>query len=132
MKNDRHTPRLLIVDDEPDIRTSLKERLEFNNYEVSTASNGLEALNLANSRKPDIIVTDIRMPVMDGLEMINALRQKEDTKHIPVIIMTAFDLELWDKVNSIDFYECVNKPFEMAALIGIIEKILDSIRVASR
>jgi len=131
MKNDRQTPRLLIVDDEPDIRISLKERLEFNNFEIVTASDGLEALALARSRKPDLIVTDIRMPIMDGLEMIKTLRQDDDAKHIPVIVMTAYSLEQLAKLNTVDFDEYVRKPFEMADLIGIIEKTLDSSRVAS-
>ena len=70
---------ILVVDDEPDVLTFLKKRLEAHNYKVITANDGIEGLKKARESKPDIILLDIIMPNKDGFTMLSELRAKEET-----------------------------------------------------
>ncbi|MFV0521800.1 MAG: ATP-binding protein [Mangrovibacterium sp.] len=79
---------LLIVEDSPEIKEYLYNELK-ENYEVMTQTNGLDGLNCAIETTPDIIVTDIMMPKMDGVEMTARLKEDERTSHIPIVILTA-------------------------------------------
>jgi two-component system alkaline phosphatase synthesis response regulator PhoP len=81
--------KVLVVDDEIHIVHVVAIKLRNNGYEVITADNGAEALELACSEKPDIIVTDLQMPVMTGLEFVEKLRAAEVTKDTPVIMLKA-------------------------------------------
>ncbi len=81
--------KVLIVDDEIHIIHVVAIKLRNNGYEVISADNGAEAFDLALRDKPNIIVTDFQMPVMTGLELVEKLRQHEETKDIPVIMLTA-------------------------------------------
>ena len=81
--------RILIVDDEPDLREILRMQLEFEGYRVLEASNGAEAVVVAKEQAPDLIVLDIMMPEMDGIEVVNRLRGSFATRNIPVILATA-------------------------------------------
>ncbi len=90
--------KVLVVDDEENIRLLFKEELEEEGYEVDTASNGLEALEKVKAASFDIIVLDIKMPVMDGIQALNAI--KNINKDQPVILCSAYgefkqDLSSW-------------------------------------
>ncbi len=90
--------KILVVDDEENIRLLFKEELEEEGYEVDTASNGLEALEKVKAASFDIIVLDIKMPVMDGIQALNAI--KNMNKDQPVILCSAYgefkqDLSSW-------------------------------------
>jgi CheY-like chemotaxis protein len=90
--------RILVVDDEENIRLLFKEELEEEGYEVDTASNGLEALEKIKTSEFDVIVLDIKMPVMDGIQALNAI--KNINKDQPVILCSAYgefkqDLSSW-------------------------------------
>ncbi len=90
--------KVLVVDDEENIRLLFKEELEEEGYEVDTASNGLEALEKVKATSFDIIVLDIKMPVMDGIQALNAI--KNTNKDQPVILCSAYgefkqDLSSW-------------------------------------
>jgi two-component system, cell cycle response regulator DivK len=94
---------VLVVDDVSDIRELLSYTLEFEGYDVLQAADGTEALTLAASHEPAVIVMDMNMPVMDGVEATRRLKSESALKHIPVIAYTAFaaDLpsrELFDEV----------------------------------
>ncbi len=89
---------ILVVDDEENIRLLFKEELEEEGYEVDTASNGLEALEKVKAASFDVIVLDIKMPVMDGIQALNAI--KNMNKDQPVILCSAYgefkqDLSSW-------------------------------------
>jgi DNA-binding response OmpR family regulator len=104
--------QILVVDDEKDIRELLRLMLEADGYRVMQASDGREALPLAMKHPIDLIITDIRMPKLDGLTLCKALRQNKDTAHIPVLIVagqtTAEPLkEAWDAGAD----EFLSKPF---------------------
>lgn len=86
--------RILIVDDEQDIRDLIKERLMHSNYDVSTAENGEDALSKIAAEIPDLILLDIAMPKMDGYSMCHKIRHDPKTQDIPVIFFSCKDLEM--------------------------------------
>jgi two-component system alkaline phosphatase synthesis response regulator PhoP len=81
--------KVLLVDDEPDILEFLKYNLETNGFNVFIAENGIKALELAEKERPDIIVLDIMMPGMDGIEVCNQLREKKQFKNTIIVFLSA-------------------------------------------
>lgn len=82
---------ILLVDDEVDIRDAMMEALKGAGFRVATAGNGQEGYESAMQLKPDLIILDLRMPVMDGLEMLQKLRSNWEGRKFKVIIMSAMD-----------------------------------------
>ncbi len=117
--------RLLIVDDEPNLLRAVAACLRAENYEVSTARSGREALMLLAESVPDLIVSDIRMPAMDGYQLARQLRGSPRTALVPIIFLTAKD-ETADRIegfrSGIDAY--LTKPFEPDELIAVVNGIL--------
>ena len=91
MAQERKT-KILVVDDEAYIREFLHSVLTDDGYEVMTAADGLEALPIAVEQQPDLILLDIMMPGLNGMETCKQLRERPTTSHIRVIILTAYDL----------------------------------------
>lgn len=117
--------KVLIVDDEIHIIHVVAIKLRNNGFEVVSAENGDEAFALACKEKPDIIVTDLQMPVMTGLELVGKLRQCEQTKDTPVIMLTARSFAMEDKhKEDLKISQCLNKPFSPKELLRSIEDIL--------
>ena len=117
--------KALIVDDEIHIVHVVAIKLRNNGYEVITANNGSEAYDIACSEKPDIVVTDYQMPVMSGIELIQKLREKEDTKDIPVILLTARSFAIsQQQQDQMQISACLSKPFSPRELLGKVEDIL--------
>lgn len=125
---DAHTsgdlPIILLVEDNSDLRTYVKSRLG-NAFIVLTARNGEEGIKIARQKIPDLIVTDIMMPVMDGVTLTKLLREDEKTSHIPIILLTARD----DGETKIKAFETgaeqyVVKPFEISELTARINGLL--------
>ena len=119
-KSDKKTKqrKILIIDDEPDIVETMKCRLEFCKYKVVTADNGEEGLKKAASEKPDLILLDTNMPVLNGHQMLKRLRNDPELKNIPVIMCTALcesqDIATASAYGITDY---VTKPFDYAQLI---------------
>ena len=117
--------RILLVDDEPDIVETVAFMLRARNYTVSVASGGLEGIGKAKDELPDLILLDIMMPDMDGYDVCRKLRAEDDTKHIPVVMLTARDeSEALLKSHSVGADDYVVKPFSLPALIDKLEKFL--------
>ena len=117
--------RVLVVDDEIHIIHVVAIKLRNNGYEVISADNGAEAFELACEEKPDIIVTDFQMPVMSGLELVEKLRQRDDTKDIPVIMLTARSFAISkEQQEDLQISSCLSKPFSPKELLGNIEDVL--------
>jgi two-component system alkaline phosphatase synthesis response regulator PhoP len=117
--------KVLIVDDEIHIVHVVAIKLRNNGYEVISADNGAEALELALKEKPDIIVTDFQMPVMTGMELVEKLRQHEETRDIPVIVLTARSFAIPKELQkSLRISGCLSKPFSPKELLGNVEDIL--------
>jgi two-component system, OmpR family, alkaline phosphatase synthesis response regulator PhoP len=117
--------KILVVDDEIHIVHVVAIKLRNNGYDVITAENGAEAFKVACEEKPDVIVTDFQMPAMTGLEMVEALRQRQDTADIPVIMLTArgFAIEENQK-QQLRISECLSKPFSPKELLRTVEDVL--------
>ena len=120
--------RLLVVDDEPNLLRAVAACLKAENYEVSTARSGHEALmQLANS-VPDLIISDIRMPGMDGYKLARQLRGSPRTALVPIVFLTAKD-ETADRIEGfrvgVDAY--LTKPFEPDELIAVVNAILQRV-----
>lgn len=120
--------RLLIVDDEPNLLRAVAACLKAENYEVSTARSGREALLQLAESVPDLIVSDIRMPGMDGYQLARQLRGSPRTALVPIIFLTAKD-ETADRIEGfragIDAY--LTKPFEPDELIAVVNGILNRV-----
>jgi len=117
--------KVLVVDDEIHIVHVVAIKLRNNGYEVISAENGAEAFELACEEKPDIIVTDFQMPVVTGLELVERLRQCEQTRNIPVILLTARNFAIsQEEQDSLQISGCLSKPFSPRELLGTIEDIL--------
>ena len=117
--------RILLVDDEEDLRKMLKFRLEAVGYEVNEASDGQEALDKARSAWPDLIILDLMLPKIDGYKVCRMIKFDEKHKHKPVIMFTARAQEkdkLIGKEMGADAY--ITKPFEPEVLLGKIKELL--------
>ncbi len=125
--------KVLVVDDEIHIVYVAAIKLRNNGYEVVTATNGAEAFELACAEKPDIIVTDFQMPAMTGLEFVKKIRQNEETKDIPVILLTARNFAISkEQEQDLQISGCISKPFSPKELLENIEDILYQRAVVNR
>lgn len=125
---DSDSPILLIVDDNVDIRTYINNIFK-DSYTILTAKNGQEGIDLAIERIPDIIISDIMMPVKNGIELCNTLKVDEHTSHIPIILLTAKAGEQNEiegiKTGADDY---VTKPFNEELLQLRVQKLIESRR----
>ncbi len=117
---------LLLTDDDPDLLFTLSVQLQTDGYVVRAASNGQEALALAEQEVPDLAVVDLVMPVMDGFELARRLKRIGD---IPIIMLTALDDEE-SKVRGLELYadDYVTKPFSYRELHARIKRVLERTR----
>ena len=117
--------KILVADDEIHIVQVVAMKFRNNGFDVITAENGAECLNLAFSEKPDVIITDYQMPMMTGLEMICELRKHEDMADVPVIMLTArgFAIDEDDK-QKLNISKCISKPFSPKELLSQVEEVL--------
>lgn len=115
--------KILVVEDEPGIRLSLSDELESAGYEVFTAENGEKALAAAEREKPDLIVLDLMMPVLDGTEVCKRLRMRGD--RTPIIMLTVRDKEI-DKVLGLELGadDYMTKPFSLRELTARVKAVL--------
>ncbi len=126
LKKKTYKAKILVVDDEPNIVQTLKDRLEMNDYEVITASNGREGLQIALSERPDVVLLDIIMPVMDGHEMLEALRKESGGRYSSVIMLTAkHQIEDIERAKDSGIDDYIVKPFDMSKLLEKIELIME-------
>ncbi len=117
--------RILLVEDDSATIDVMRQELEFLGYKVTVAKNGIEALEMTTSELPDLIVMDIRMPGMDGLQAASQIRKNPKTQAIPILAATAMALP-GDRekclASSCDAY--IAKPFTHKRLGAAIEKLL--------
>lgn len=117
--------RILVVEDEEQIRQYISTALSLNNYEVSEAENGKIALDKALQIMPDLIISDIMMPVMDGLELLTELHANQSTCNIPMLFLTAradqTDIRIGMKLGADDY---LTKPFDIDELLESVNSQL--------
>jgi DNA-binding NarL/FixJ family response regulator len=121
--------QLLVVDDDASVLLAVSDTLRAEGYEVVTARRGAEAMVRVAEAVPDLIITDIRMPGMDGYALVRNLRSSPRTRLVPIIFLSAKD-ETADRIagfrTGVDAY--VTKPFETDELVAIVKSILDRVQ----
>jgi len=116
---------ILVVDDEPDLLGLLVDQVSSLGYDVVAARDGTEGLRLAVDRQPDVILTDVIMPYMDGPEMLERLRSRPETRGIPVIALTALtDRRTRTRLGAAGVQGFLTKPYTIRELAERIREAL--------
>jgi two-component system, chemotaxis family, chemotaxis protein CheY len=118
---------VLVVDDDPDILEALSEILEAEGFEIRRARNGKEALERLEPEPPQLILLDLMMPVMDGWEFAQRMRQKPQVAKIPIIVLSA-DRNVGSKATDIGAVGHLAKPFELNDLLDMVRRALGQAR----
>ena len=121
--------RLLVVDDDPGLLLAVSETLRAEGYNVLTARRAADALVRVAESLPDLIISDIRMPGMDGYQFVGKLRSNARTRLVPIVFLTAKD-ETTDRIagfrTGVDAY--ITKPFEPDELVAVVSAILERVQ----
>ena len=125
IKENKNIKRVLVVDDEPDIRELVQHHLEIEGFEVLSAPDGEKGLFLIQNELPDLIILDLMLPGIDGLEVCRKLNNIESTSDIPIIMLTAKGEEI-DIIKGLDYGadDYVTKPFSPRVLMARAKAIL--------
>jgi CheY-like chemotaxis protein len=117
--------RVLLVEDFEDSRFSLSKLLQIEGYEVVEAVNGAEAIDLARSSRPDLILMDLTLPVIDGISAARQIKQDERLEGVPIIALSGHDLrELQAKAIAAGCSDYITKPIDFTNLIKVMAKYL--------
>ena len=117
--------RLLLIDDDPNLILLVKDYLEFRGYEVITAENGQEALDVLDLETPDMIICDVMMPQMDGNALAQSVKNDPKLKDLPIIMVTASkEVDLVKKSFSSGCVLFLPKPFTAASLLSLLQLVL--------
>jgi CheY-like chemotaxis protein len=117
--------RILIVDDERPLRDIVAETLRDAGYQVDTAHNGADALIRIRHRRPDAIVLDLMMPVMDATAFVGLLRMNPKVADLPIVVISAA-YRADDEAERLGAYACLSKPFQLEELVAAVEGALSS------
>jgi DNA-binding response OmpR family regulator len=117
--------KILIVDDDPDVRLGLHIRLKANHYDVFFAVDGLTSISEAKKHQPDLIILDLGLPAGDGFIVLERLRANDSLALIPVIVVSARDRHAnKDRALKAGAKAFLQKPVDNAELLGVIRKVL--------
>ncbi len=117
--------KILVCDDDPVILRLLQVNLELEDYDVVSAHNGSEAVEVAAAELPDLVILDIMMPIMDGYEACERIKANEATSRIPVIFLSAKAQQTdIDRGTASGVTEYLTKPFDPTELLEIIERLV--------
>lgn len=118
------TKRVLICDDDPVILRLLEVNLELEGYQVLSAHNGQEALEIARTELPDLIVLDIMMPRLNGYETAGVIKDNPDTRDIPIVFLSARTQQSdIDRGRAYGVEEYLTKPFDPGDLLEVVERL---------
>lgn len=116
--------KILLVDDEPDILRTVAFRLTGLGYEVVTATDGENAVKMIGTEKPDLVLLDVRLPGMNGIEVCNAVRSDETIKNTPIILFTASASRIAEDCAKCGASDYLLKPFDLKDLLEKMGKYL--------
>jgi DNA-binding response OmpR family regulator len=122
------TEKILVVDDSRDTREMMTKLLELESFNVITAEDGRIGFDTAKAERPDIIITDINMPNLNGIEMIRLLRGEVDFSSVPIMAITAYGQNVAQEAVEAGANEATTKPVDFNKLIRGIRQLLDSAR----
>ncbi len=118
-------PKVLIVDDEADVVRLLQFRFDKEGFETITATDGQAALSTVEAESPDLVLLDIMMPLMDGMEVLRQIRSRRRTSKIPVIMLTAKTASITvDEARQLWVSDFIMKPFDPEVLVRKARKAL--------
>ncbi len=118
---------IMVVEDYEDTRTLLKYGLEQMGYSVLEASNGQEAVNIAEREHPDLILMDLDLPILDGIAATQRIRQQPDLEHVPIVAVTAYPMSYTHvKAFAKGCNEYMPKPIDMAELERMVTRYFES------
>jgi DNA-binding response OmpR family regulator len=118
--------RILVIDDEVEIVKAIQIRLEQAGYETLVAHDGMEGLEKARKEKPDLIILDLMLPKMDGYKLCALLKRDKKYNHIPIMMLTAHDREMYKKMGmemGADAY--ITKPFQYEMVLAKMKELLE-------
>lgn len=115
--------KILVVEDSPDIRFLLKTELELSGHQVVTACNGEEGIAAARAHQPDLLISDVKMPVMDGYRMMRAVREEPSLRETPAIALTGLGTDV-ARALAAGFNACVSKPADSGELTAALQRLL--------
>lgn len=125
MTESARKPVVIVSDDEPHIRAIVASKLRVAGYDVHEAGDGQEALNLARELTPDLVITDLQMPYMSGLELCVALREHAPTSGVPALLLTARGfLVTDDELSKTNIRGVRSKPFSVRDVLQDAERLI--------
>jgi CheY-like chemotaxis protein len=119
----RMAAKILIVEDNPDSREMLGCWLRLNDFSVVYAEDGLQALAVIETERPALIITDLAMPNLNGIELIKRLRKQPETRDLPILVMTACRADMIANALQEGANAAAGKPLEMERLIELVEQL---------
>jgi len=132
-KDSSSRAKILVIDDEPDYVSTIQYRLKHSGYDVITAVNGKEGVEKTITERPELVLLDTSMPVMNGWEVLEQLRKHPDVAETPVIMVTArCEVHDIDKASAFGISDYVAKPFDYSELMKKISHALENRAVSSR
>ncbi len=119
----RRMPQILIVEDDEAIRGLVSEVLRDDGYDVHEATNGVEALAFVGGHRPDLIVLDLMMPVMDGWTFVEECRRTQSCDEVPIVVTSASHNlpQTAERLRSYGVRTCLAKPFDVDGLLALVE-----------
>ena len=129
-QGDSSGPLVLVVDDYEDTRVLIRRQLELGGFRVVEASDGREAVERAASHRPAVILMDLNMPVLDGFTAALRIREREETRGVPIVALTAYDTsEFRAAARAVGCSEYVAKPVAFDALLLLVARLTQGSRV---
>jgi len=125
MTEEKSNRRIMVVEDYDDTRMLLKQGLEMLGYSVLEASNGQEAVDIADRERPDLILMDLDLPILDGIAATQRIRQQEHMESVPIVAVTAYPLS-YSRVKAFakGCNEYMPKPIDMSELERVVNRYL--------
>lgn len=127
MSQEKSNRTIMVVEDYDDTRMLLKQALEMLGYSVLEASNGQEAVDIADRERPDLILMDLDLPILDGIAATQRIRQQEHMESVPIVAVTAYPLS-YSRVKAFakGCNEYMPKPIDMSELARVVNRYLSS------
>lgn len=126
-------PRVLVADDDPAIRLLCTTWLSLDGYEVIEAANGQDALDLALTEEPAVVLLDLTMPVLDGFCVAAAMREDDRTREVPLVVITGeTGPHIIERVHEIGVAGLFQKPFDPGAVAAFVRAVIDEFMASKR
>lgn len=119
--------KVLVIEDHPDSREMLETVLKDNGYTVIAAEDGLSGLNIAKAVRPDVIITNINMPNLDGMEMIKQVRQIPELQQVPIVVLSAVRTDDPEALIKVGATAVASKPIELTRFLETLTEALQGI-----